>query len=65
MTQTHLTFRDLMSRYRVSETTLHNWLRAGKFPPGIKIERTRRWDIRELEAFEQRVSTTQEGGETA
>lgn len=53
MTQQHLTFRDLMSRYRVSQATIFNWLKQGRLPQGMKIQRTRRWTLAEIESWEK------------
>ncbi len=59
MTQKHLTFRDVMKRYGVSQGTLYNWLRQGLFPRGFYVGRTHRWTLGEIEEFEN--NKTQEG----
>ena len=53
MIQQHLTRSDITKRYGVCQATLYNWLRAGKFPQGLKIARTRRWTLAEIESWEK------------
>ena len=52
MNSEFLTIRDLMSRYQVTRATIFNWLRQERLPRGMKIARTRRWNIRDIEAWE-------------
>ena len=47
-----LTMKDITSRYNVSRLTIRNWVRKGLFPRGIQVERTHRWSVREIEAWE-------------
>lgn len=50
-----LTIKELSGRYNVCVATVYNWLKSGKLPAGLKIGGVRRWDITQLEAFEQRA----------
>lgn len=43
---------DLMERYQVSRGTIHNLVKEGKFPQGLKFGKTRRWKPEDIEAFE-------------
>ena len=47
-----LTIKDLTDRYGVSRASIYNHIKAGRFPQGVVIGHSRRWSIKELEAFE-------------
>ena len=53
MSKEFLTMKDITSRYKVSKLTIRNWVRKGLFPRGIQVERTHRWSVREIEAWEK------------
>ena len=52
MSKEFLTYKDMCERYGVQRLTVNNWRKRGIIPPGIKIGRIRRWNVRELEAWE-------------
>ncbi len=53
MSTEFLTIKDLMSRYQVTKATIHNWRNSGRLPQGMKIARTRRWKLSEIESWEK------------
>lgn len=52
-----ITASELCDRYGLSRTAIYHLSDTGQFPRGIKIGKTRRWDLSEIENFEQ-----QQGG---
>ena len=48
-----LTISEVARRYKMAVVTIYQKIKAGKFPAGIKIGRSRRWSIDELEQFEK------------
>ena len=49
----YLNAKDLAQRYGLSVITVFKKAKSGEFPAGIKIGRSRRWSIDELEQFEK------------
>ena len=47
-----LSVSELSKRYGVSRATIYNGLKTQSFPQGMKIERTRRWALDEILAWE-------------
>ncbi len=47
---------ELAQRYGISKATVFNLVRAGKLPHGVHLGKSRRWDIKELEAFEKTLN---------
>ena len=40
----YLTLKDLCKRLKLAQSTIFGLLRQGKFPRGLKIGRSRRWN---------------------
>ena len=50
---TFLTVDDLAARYRVTETTIHNWRKRGAAPPSLRAGRQIRFPLEGILAWEQ------------
>ncbi len=61
----YLTISDMAERYKLSKASIHSFVRKGLLPRGVHFGGAHRWDVGELEAFEQGLSTAQKGGITA
>ena len=48
-----LNVSEVAQRYGLGKVTIFAKVKAGEFPAGIKIGRSRRWSIDELEQFEK------------
>ena len=44
---------DLIRKFQISRGTLFNLMAAGKFPQAVKIGRSYRWRVSDIEAFER------------
>lgn len=53
-----LTIHDLALRFSVCESTIRNWVNRGEFPQPLKIVRTLRWRLADVERWEQLKLTT-------
>lgn len=47
----YLTLKDLCKRLKLAQSTIFGLLRQGKFPRGLKIGRSRRWNADEVIAW--------------
>ena len=56
-----LTISDLAERYGVTRQSIYNWRKSGKLPNCILIGQSRRWNITDIEAFEQALTNNQKG----
>ena len=56
-----LTISDLAERYGVTRQSIYNWRKSGKLPNSILIGQSRRWNIADIEAFEQALANNQKG----
>ena len=59
--QQYLNVRQLADRYGVCVATIYNYIRAGKLPAGVHFGRIHRWNIADIEAFEQALADNQKG----
>ena len=50
-----LNVSEVAQRYGLAKVTIFAKAKAGEFPAGIKIGRSRRWSIDDLEEFEQNL----------
>ena len=55
-------FERELKKMGIDPKTLRAWVRAGKFPQPIAIERTRRWRVADLERFETRAQRKEGAG---
>ena len=55
--QNFLTIDDVMSRYKISRTGLYFKCNNGTLPRGVKIGRSRRWRLSDLEEFEKQFKS--------
>ena len=46
----YLKVGDLCDMLQVAKRTIYHWIRAGQFPPGVRIGKTRRWRADEVAA---------------
>ena len=53
---------EVAQRYGLAIVTIYQKIQAGEFPAGVKIGRSHRWSIEELEKFERNLSTSSKGG---
>lgn len=53
-----MTTEDVCTRFGVERTTIYRWVRAGRFPPPLRLAHTRlvRWRVEEVQAFEDRLA---------
>ena len=49
-----LTAKDIAKRYQISLWTVYALVRNGKIPCGLRLGRSRRWPLRQIEEFEKR-----------
>ena len=49
----YLTAKQLSERYGLSKAGITNLADSGKFPAGIRLGRSRRWPVADVEAFEE------------
>ena len=59
-TKQFLTISDLAERYGVCKASIRKYVRSGRLPRGIHIGSSHRWNIAEIEAFEARLTNSQE-----
>ena len=50
-----LNVSEVAQRYGLARVTIFAKAKAGEFPAGIKIGRSRRWSVAELEEFEKNL----------
>lgn len=50
-----LNVSEVAQRYGLAKVTIFAKAKSGDFPAGIKIGRSRRWSVDELEEFEQNL----------
>jgi len=46
---------DLIERYQISRSTIHNWVKEKILPPPIKMGRRTLWRLSELVEFERKA----------
>jgi len=56
----YLTLKDLCKRLKLAQSTIFGLLRQGKFPRGLKIGHSRRWNFDEVTAWAKVQSLEQE-----
>ena len=54
LTMQFFTTKQLAERYGLSKAGITNLANSGKFPTGIRLGRSRRWPVEDVEAFEAR-----------
>ena len=50
----YLRAREVAERLGVGRTTIYRFARCGDFPKGLKFGNSRRWDIRDVDAWAAR-----------
>ena len=45
--------KDLYERYQITSSTLERWISNKEFPRAFKVGQTRRFNIKQVEAWEQ------------
>lgn len=48
-----LTLADVAERYQISKTGVYRLVKDGNLPRGLKLGKTHRWPLSQLEAFEK------------
>lgn len=61
-TPTFLTVEELAARYRVTETTVHNWRKHGTAPPSFRAGRQIRFPLEGVLAWERENREPTTGG---
>ena len=49
-----LTAKDIAKRYQISLAAVYAFVRDGKIPCGLRLGRSRRWPLHQIEEFEKR-----------
>ena len=53
-----LTLADVAERYQISKASVYHFVRDGHLPRGLKLGKTHRWPLSQLEAFEKELTNT-------